>query len=317
MSETRSFLVAEVTGDTPLLDKIGAMETNRAVERCRNRAERSIESHQGSIVSTEGRRLVSHFNRCENAVLAAFDMRTRVAQLPPVSGVSLSVRIGVHVVEVDAEGTASPAEIDLIKAIAKGAPDNQVLITTEALANLPESLRPHLDHDVAPDVPGYDLPLYQFKQGTVAPPLREVFSPTATSIALHANLADSDPMSLPPPALTPGLNSARASLMLRHENHNFVVSDLRPVLLAGREDGNDLVIADKRASRHHARVEWRKNRFVLIDTSTNGTYLVDEVGNEVVLRRSEVDLPVRGRVGFGYSPLEAGSEVVFFDVGQR
>ena len=117
--------------------------------------------------------------------------------------------------------------------------------------------------------------------------------------------------------LAPVAASSTTSLMLRHENHNFVVSDLRPVLLAGREDGNDLVISDKRASRHHARVEWRQSRFVLIDTSTNGTYLVDETGTEVVLRRSEADLPPRGRIGFGYSPLELGAEVVFFDVGQR
>jgi len=317
MSETRSILVAEVTGDAPLLDKIGAVETNRAVERYRNRAERSIESHQGHTLKTEGRRIVAQFQRCENAVLAAFDMRTRVAQLPPVSGVSLAVRIAVHVIDVTGEDPASPADIDLVKTIAKGAPDNQVLVTTEALASLPDSLRPHLDREVAPSVSGYDLPLYQFKQGTSAPPLREVFSPTATSIALQPNISDADPESLPPPVMTPGIASSRASLMLRHESHNFVVSDLRPVLLAGREDGNDLVIADKRASRHHSRVEWRQSRFVLIDTSTNGTYLVDETGNEVVLRRSEADLPIRGRIGFGYSPLETGAEVVFFDVGQR
>ena len=312
MSETRSFLVAEVTGDK-LLDKIGADETKRAVERCRNRAERSIESHQGSTVATDGPRIVAHFDRCENAVLAAFDMRTRVAQLPPVSGVSLSVRIAVHVVE----GNASPAEIDLVKAIAKGTPDNQVLITTEALSALPDSLQPHLDQEAIPTVAGYDLPLYQFKQGTTLPPLREAFSPTATSIALLGNIADPEAMSAPQPMLAPVAASSTTSLMLRHENHNFVVSDLRPVLLAGREDGNDLVISDKRASRHHARVEWRQSRFVLIDTSTNGTYLVDETGTEVVLRRSEADLPPRGRIGFGYSPLELGAEVVFFDVGQR
>lgn len=316
MSETRSILIAEVAGDGPLFGKIGAMETNRAVERCRNRAERSIESNDGTLVKTEGRQIVAQFQRCENAVLAAFDMRTRVSQLPPVSGVSLSVRIALHISASDAQGNVPAAALDLAKLIAKNTPIDQVLVTTEVVAALPDTLQPHLDRESAPVVAGYDLPLYQFKQGTAATPLREAFSPTATSIALHSVLSDSVEQH-PAPATPVASAVPRASLMLRHENHNFTVSDLRPVLLAGREDGNDLVIADKRASRHHSRVEWRQTRFVLIDTSTNGTYLVDEAGNEVILRRSEADMPARGRIGFGYSPLEAGAEVVFFDIGQR
>ncbi|WP_018608424.1 FHA domain-containing protein [Uliginosibacterium gangwonense] len=315
MSETRSILIAEVAGDGPLFGKIGAMETNRAVERCRNRAERSIESNDGTLLKTEGRQIVAQFQRCENAVLAAFDMRTRVSQLPPVSGVSLSVRIALHIAAPDAGGHVPAAALDLTKMIVKNTPTDQVLVTTEVVAALPDSLQPHLDRESAPVVAGYDLPLYQFKQGTAATPLREAFSPTATSIALHSVLSDGAEHPAAPAPVSSA--SPKASLMLRHENHNFTVSDLRPVLLAGREDGNDLVIADKRASRHHSRVEWRQNRFVLIDTSTNGTYLVDEAGNEVILRRSEADMPARGRIGFGYSPLETGAEVVFFDIGQR
>ena len=100
-------------------------------------------------------------------------------------------------------------------------------------------------------------------------------------------------------------------------HHSFIVSDARPVLLAGREEGNDLVIADRRASRHHARIEWRQNRFVLIDTSTNGTYMVDDAGTEVVLRRREADLPTQGNIGFGYSPQEADAEAISFTVHHR
>lgn len=316
MSETRSILVAEVIGETPLLNKIGATETERAVERCRNRAERSIESNDGDTDQTEGRCLVAHFKRCENAILAAFDMQSRVSQLPPVSGVSLSVRIAVHFAASNADGVPDAQAIETTKAIAGDAPESQILISAEALANLPDSLQPHIDTSAARSVSGYKLPVYPFKPGTSLAPLREAFSPTATSLALQSMLSDLGPLSQPPVAVASSA-TPRASLMLRHENHNFVVSDLRPVLLAGREDGNDLVIADKRASRHHARVEWRQNRFVLIDTSTNGTYLANDQGTEVILRRSEADLPPRGRIGFGYSPLEADAEIVFFDVGQR
>ena len=309
MSETQSILVAEVTGDAPLLNKIGTQETERAVDRCRNRAERAIESNGGETVQAEGRRFVAHFKRCENAVLAAFDIRSRVAQLPPVSGVSLSVRVAIHV------GLFDDKTKELTKTIAANVPNAQILVSSEALAALPENFRPHIDMNAGHVIPGFDLQAYPFKADTSIEPLKEAFSPTATSLALQSFVSDAEPLDTSLEIAKP--SSKKASLMLRHENHNFVVSDLRPVLLAGREDGNDLVIADKRASRHHARVEWRQNRFILIDTSTNGTYLADDQGTEVVLRRSEADLPPRGRIGFGYSPLEANAEGVFFDVGQR
>ena len=127
------------------------------------------------------------------------------------------------------------------------------------------------------------------------------------------------PSSRPRPVQTtvPEGDAARTRLLLRYHGASMLVSEHKPVLLAGREEANDLVIADRRASRQHARIEWRHGHFVLIDSSTNGTYLVDEQGAEVLLKRGECDMPAHGRIGFGYSPLEAGCEPMVFDIGER
>ncbi|PAT00832.1 MAG: hypothetical protein BSR46_00285 [Candidatus Dactylopiibacterium carminicum] len=302
-------LVAEVSGDQPLHGKLGSVETQRAVERCRNRAERAIEAYLGKHIKAEGRQLIAHFPRGENAALAAFDMRDRVRQLPPVSGVALAINIAVH-----ARTTEDPAD-DVAQSLARVCPSGQILVSEEAAEGFPPNIREQLgtaDLDAPPDL--YPQPLYVFRTGatlagTMAKAGEPATAPAASTSPAPAARSDAETVARPV--------GMRGSLMLRHNKNNLSVSDRQPVVLAGREEGNDLVIADRRASRHHARIEWRQNHFILIDTSTNGTYMVDDEGHEVVLRRGETDLPKRGRIGFGYSPTEVGAEVVFFDLGHR
>lgn len=303
MSDTY-VLVAEVTGDQPLTGKLGVVETQRAVERSRNRAERAIEAYQGSKIKAQGRLLVAHFPRSESAALAAFDMRDRVKQLPPVSGVALTISICVHAGSFD-----SPAG-ELAQTLVKACPSGQVLISSEAADALSEATRSQLDPASVATPESYTQPLYLFKPGASLAASAKALGPT------QAGNAEDTPAATEASAAH-SAKAMRSSLMLRHHNSNLMVSDRQPVVLAGREEGNDLVIIDRRASRHHARIEWRQERFILVDTSTNGTYMVDDAGHEIVLRRGEADLPKRGRIGFGYSPTEVGAEVVFFDLGQR
>jgi len=71
----------------------------------------------------------------------------------------------------------------------------------------------------------------------------------------------------------------------------------------GRDQSNDLVIADPMASRNHARVEKRKDQFVLVDQSANGTYVTVTGRKEITLRRSEFVLYGSGEIAFGDSPV--------------
>ena len=75
------------------------------------------------------------------------------------------------------------------------------------------------------------------------------------------------------------------------------------------------MILDRKASRLHARIERRRDKYVLIDHSTNGTFCVVQGEREVELRREELLLRGRGRIVFGHSADEPGSDVVEFDTG--
>ena len=50
------------------------------------------------------------------------------------------------------------------------------------------------------------------------------------------------------------------------------------------------------------RIERRRDKFVLIDHSSNGTYVTVQGEPEIVLRREELTLRGRGQVSFGQDP---------------
>src|SRR3954451_3665325 len=70
-----------------------------------------------------------------------------------------------------------------------------------------------------------------------------------------------------PPSTTP-------AAALLHDGRRFAVD---AELTLGRAEDNDVVLADERASRHHARLTRSDGRFVLTDLdSRHGTYVEGE-----------------------------------------
>ena len=80
----------------------------------------------------------------------------------------------------------------------------------------------------------------------------------------------------------------------------------------GRDAQNDIVIADRKASRLHARVERRRDKFVIVDQSSNGTYVTVDGEPEIMLRREELMLRGRGRVTFGHAHADDPTEFLAF-----
>lgn len=103
-------------------------------------------------------------------------------------------------------------------------------------------------------------------------------------------------------------------LRLRHDGAEIILGPDRPTALLGRDNHCDIVVRDTRASRNHGRIERRRDKYVLVDQSTNGTYVTPQGEPEFVLKREEAILRGRGRIAFGHSHREAGPEILEFDI---
>ncbi len=75
------------------------------------------------------------------------------------------------------------------------------------------------------------------------------------------------------PSINVGSSQERRALRLRlvMAEREIVVDESRPHIAIGRADENDVVIRGNLISRIHARIEISRNKFLLIDQSTNGT----------------------------------------------
>jgi len=286
-------LFAEILGNQKLADKLGQAEAQRALDRGRNRIMRSVDAHHGKALLDRAHRLIAVFKKADDAVQAAADMQEKVRRLPPVSGINLGLKIGLHCGELRAGDEPAGSAVDLAGRLADAAQPGQVLLTGELALHLTEGVRPLasavLDRG--------------FRHEGVEVPLFELFMQDGPESAMTATGPHSEG----------GLSRTR--LVLRHRGVAHIVTEARPILLMGREEGNDIVVLDRRASRHHARIEWRSGRFFLIDQSSNGTFVAPDDEAEIMLKREECALPATGKVGCGFSCEEdSQGELVAFEV---
>ncbi|HEX5392252.1 MAG TPA: adenylate/guanylate cyclase domain-containing protein [Rhodocyclaceae bacterium] len=282
---------ADVANSTGLYERLGDGPALRAVEHCLSLVTQVAASYGGQLVKTIGDEVMLAFPSADRGLLAACEMQQRVAAEPPFSGAKLAVRIGAHwgpVIEEksdyfgDTVNTAARLT-DLAKA-------EQIIVSAEALAAVPVALRPSARPLATLNVRGKQEPLS----------VVEVLWRGDVELTLVADR--------PSPAV-----AHRAALRLSHRGKEWLLDAAHPRITIGRERDNDLAVSDGRASRHHALVELRQDNVVLIDQSTNGTYVASGTGG-FVLHREETVLRGQGHLSFGQLWQPEGVEDISFQV---
>lgn len=292
-SRSTSVLFADICGSSRLYEKLGDAEALRAVERCLHRMVRAAEAAKGHVIKALGDELMVTFDSADAAAQAAGEIQSRVHSLPPVSGISLAIRIGFHQGEVGREGADESGDTANVASRLIGlAQAGQVLTTAETAAQLAPELRAHAR--------AFEALTVQGKESDI------------DVIELLWNRTDDDPAMRISSAQPPALKDTR--LCLRQGETELWLAASRPNASLGRDPNADLVSRDSRASRSHGRIERRRDRFVLVDESTNGTYVKFHGEPEFVLRREEAILRGRGRIAFGHSTEDEGEEVVDFEI---
>lgn len=284
-------LFADVSGSTRLYEKLGDAEALRAVERCLNRIRRVIDGHGGKVIKTIGDEVMTTFPSADEGIQAACEMQHRITDLPPVSGVKLAIRVGFHFgPAIEDNDDVFGDTVNTAARMVGLAQAGQVITTIETLSSLTLS---------------------------AAPAVREIDALTVKGKAEDVRVCEvlwQDGADLTMKAVSTAPQFVLARLYISYRDVEVTLDSMRGPLTLGRDIGNEVVIKDQRASRNHARIERRRDRFVLVDQSTNGTFLRIEGESEVVLKREEITLRGNGTIGFGHSALEQGIDLMRFEV---
>ena len=102
------------------------------------------------------------------------------------------------------------------------------------------------------------------------------------------------------------------SLEVSYQKTSITLNQDKAGLMMGRSKACDLPINEQLASRQHVKIELRRDKFFVIDQSTNGTHIKIDGTDESFLRREEMHITANGQISLGKSFADNPTEVVSF-----
>lgn len=285
-------LFVDIVGSTKLYRDLGNERAEALVAAALARANATSERFGGEHVKSIGDAIMCVFPDEASAARAAMEMQADTAK-PPLQGdaTTLSLKAGFAAGEtVCRDGDYFGDAVNIAARLADMAKAGQILTTEQTSSALPEDLgRVARIFDNTP-VKGIAESLSVTQLVWDRRSHTEIFSPGHVVGAL------------------------KLTLHYGGEARRLSPADLPFVI--GRNEECHLVVGAAFASRQHARVEYRRGKFVLVDESTNGTYVAhgDGEAEMAYLRNEPFALLGTGRFWLGSLPEDQDSEPVQFEV---
>lgn len=273
----QTILFADIANSTRLYDYLGDEQARTLIALCMDILMLAAKNKKGTVIKTIGDEVMCTFAHPDHAVSAAIQMQEEVVKDDVLSAQHIQMRIGMHHGPViEEEGDIFGDAVNLAARMVGLAKGGQIITNALTLALLGARLKSMARLVDQTRVKGKKHPvdLYELSWGQ---PEELTMITTVAGISGISN----------------------SSLILETRQRQFIVNQEHPVITMGRDPLNHIIISDPKVSRLHARIELRKDKFVLIDQSTNGTYVWKEGEEAMLLRREEVTLPDQGVVGLG------------------
>ena len=286
-------LFADVVGSTQLYDKFGDTKASETVAYCLDVMKDATHQFDGTVIKTIGDEVMSTFPTADDAMAAAAQMQARLSADPGDDDdhIPVSIRIGCHWGPVVQEqNDIFGAAVHTANRMTSQAKAKQVVMSGVTVEQMTEewaaqtrqidiaTVRGRLD-----EVALFEL-LWQPEEATSMVPTLELTSKKK--------------------------NGTR--LVLSFRDTTVEVTDQNTHINMGRGDENDLVVKGNLISRVHARIEKRRGKFMLIDQSTNGTFLQTVNGEETFVRRDSTQLVGEGIIGLGRVAKEGTALAIHF-----
>ena len=285
---TCAVLFADISGSTRLYEELGDAQALARIESGVRLLREAALEFQGRVVKTTGDGLMCAFDEAESALDAARFMQVRLAEQAALGGPTLAIHVGCHYGSVlESAGDLYGDCVNTAVRVVGLAKAGQVIATQEIVQRVGERLRGRLrmlDH-VALKGKREPLPIFE--------------------------LAWQDAEELTTLWTRMEQPASRLKLVYGARELWFDGSGGNGIRL-GRDAACEIVVVDRRASRQHARIEKRRDKFLLVDQSSNGTYVALAGEDELYLRREELVLRRSGRIGIGHRTADPDATLLEF-----
>jgi adenylate cyclase len=275
-----AILFADVVGSTQLYDRFGDTKASETVANCLDVMKEATHQFNGTVIKTIGDEVMSTFPTVDEAMGAAAQMQKRISndQNDNEGHIPVSIRIGCHYGPVVQErNDIFGAAVHTANRMTSQAKSRQVVISGSTVE--------HMSADWKKQTRQIDVASVRGRRDEVA--LFELL------------WQPDEATSMLPTIEWESKNRQASKVTVSFKDTTIVVNDKNKSVNLGRADDNDLVIKGNLISRIHAKVEMRRGNFILIDQSTNGTFLQNAQGEETFVRRDSIALAGEGIIGLG------------------
>jgi adenylate cyclase len=277
----RTILFADIAESTRLYDTFGDFKARGLISDCLSLLKELVRENEGTIIKTIGDAVMCTFMTPNHAAETARQMHEEISFDPNMVQANIHLRIGFHHGEVICEPEDVFGEpVNVAARMVELAKSDQIITNRETIKLMKRPLKRRARIVDRIRVRGKDdvVEIHELIWGK---PEQMTMSNSITEEMIAS------------------LTSEKDLLQIRHRQQRILVDHERPILTMGRGVANHLVINDPLVSRMHARIELQRNRFMLIDQSTNGTFLNPQAGETQLLRRDAIQLEGEGLIGLG------------------
>ena len=288
-----AILFADVVGSTRLYDVMGDVRARDMVAICIEVMRNATEQRQGTVIKTMGDEVMATFPSADAALNAAAQMQQQIsthAQLK-IEGQPVAIRIGCHFGPVMLENRdVFGAAVHTANRMTSQAKAGQIVTTAAMVERLsPEWRAACRQIDIA------------------------TLKGQGSEVALYEVLWQTEDVTSMVPGIATEARPARAMrLRLRCDDRELLLDERHSSITIGRAEDNDVVVKGNLISRLHARIEISRNKFVLIDQSTNGTFVQTASGEESFVRRDSLQIKGEGTIGLGRLPDQDSPQTIRF-----
>jgi adenylate cyclase len=293
-NDTLAILFADIAKSTQLYETLGNKTAQLLIGSCLSLLSRVTVKYKGTLIKTIGDEIMCTFPSADDAVEAAVCMNRELEQLviSEIPGVTPpNIYVGIQFGPVIREdGDVFGDAVNVASRMVSIAKQRQIVTTDDTIEVLCEKYK-NATRII-------DKTTIKGKSGEIN--IYEVIWEQQDATVMVDDSLDA--------------RKIESRMDLKFQDVGIQVDQNCPSATLGRQSHNDIVVNDGRVSRTHARIEYRRGKFVLIDQSTNGTFALIQGKKSITLKRDEVVLLGKGIIGLGRDVTEESPLAIHYSI---
>ena len=290
----QALMFADLSGSSALYKRLGNREAKAIVDNAVSVMVATTIVHEGTVVKTIGDEVMARFDDANAACEAAITIQHRASR--EFADMGLGIRIGIAygdtlITPTDAFGDT----VNDAACVAHIARANQIVLTQGVVDSLSDPLIEQCQLFDRINIKGENH--------------KTVIYRLAWEVSSKQDFAT---QVMPVHDLTRFVASFQLNLTVGGKLIQ-ILPDQTPFIIGRDQSKAALCINSTLCSREHCHIAFRRGKYVLIDHSTNGSYVAEEGRTSIYLRREELPLQGRGLISLGQAIHESDPWLIHFE----